>query len=203
MLVTFIIFLIGMMGVARGAPQIAKLINGLVFGVQFVFNGGLGALSAEDKGAAIDAVSARMGPTPTIADPAGTGVGWLFVVLFVTLVAYGIGSLKFLRGKRSFIGLLFGVVIGYIFTAFVLRIVAPTASVQLPLPEVLFGPTYAAPATLAAPTGISWLDAFLQWIVTTLNTWAAAGVLGFVFAILIIVFVLYATRLGHRGERRG
>jgi len=75
--------------------------------------------------------------------------------------------------------------------------------VQLPLPAVLFGSAYATPATQIAPTGISWLDAFLNWIVTTLNTWAAAGVLGFVFAILIIVFVLYATRLSNHGAKRG
>lgn len=207
MLFTTLVLLLGLTALTRGVRMIATLVNGLNFAVRFVLAGGLQALSASDRSAALDAAITRVGsvtPLITVNDAGtATGPGMMIMLVLVILVAFLLGALKILRPRRSILGLFLGLLNGYILTAFLLRVLLPDAPLQLGLPGWLFGASFAVPSPIIAATGPSFFDVLWARILNTLNTLAEQGTLGLVVAVLIALFVLLATRLGNRSEKRG
>ncbi len=207
MLFTAAFLLLGLLALSRAAGLIATLINGLNFAVRFVFAGGLQALAADDRTAALEAAFERVGSVTPLVSVSDTGLasgpGMILVLVILIAAAFLLGMLKFLRSRQSALGLFLGLGIGYVLTAFVIRVLLPDAPLQLALPAALFGASFATPASAAVPAEASFLSLLWARILAGLNAMADQGTLALLFAVIIALFVLLATRLGNRSERRG
>ncbi|OQA39045.1 MAG: hypothetical protein BWY52_03170 [Chloroflexi bacterium ADurb.Bin325] len=207
MLSTAGLLLLGLLALSRAAGQVATLVNGMVFGVRFVFAGGLQALAAEDRNAALDAAFERVGSVARIinVNDAGlpSGPGMFLVLALLVAAAFLLGTLKILHSRQSILGLFLGLGIGYVLTAFLIRVLLPDATLQLALPAALFGAGFAVPATAALPAGPSFISQLWARALNGLNAMADQGSLALLFAAIIALFVLLATRLGNRSEKRG
>lgn len=206
-LFTSALLLIGLLALSRAAGMIATLVNGLNFAVRFVFAGGLQALAAEDRTAALEAAFERVGSVTQLIRVSDTGLasgpGMILVLLLLIAAALLLGMLKVLRSRPSVLGLFLGLGIGYVLTAFLIRVLLPDTPLQLALPAALFGASFAAPATAVLSAGPSIINQLSARILTGLNAMADQGWLALLFAVIIALFVLLATRLGNRSERRG
>lgn len=207
MLFTAGFLLLGLLALSRAAGMIATLVNGMNFAVRFVFAGGLQALAADDRTAALEAAFARVGSVTPLIRVSDTGLasgpGMILVLILLVAAAFLLGMLKILRSRQSVLGLFLGLGIGYVLTAFLIRVLLPDAPLQLALPAALFGAGFAAPATAVLPTGPSFINLLWTRILNGLNAMADQGTLALLFAAIIALFVLLATRLGNRSERRG
>lgn len=202
-LFTAAVIWLGLIVVSRAGDVVARTINGLHTGARFVLAGGLGALgSAGDRGAAVQAVFAKLGEVKPLIEPNGTGPGMLLVFLLLVLVGFLSGMLKLFRGRPSFLGLGLGLANGYVLSAFLIRTLLPESGIRLPLPAWLFGGT-AQGAALPAVAGPSLGGTLTAKIVAALNSLADSGQIALVIAVAIAVFVLLATRLGSRSVKKG
>ncbi len=183
-LVTGVFIWLGLILINQLGPIIARTVNGLSFAVNFVLAGGLGALGGNgDRSAALEAVFERMPDTKPLLNPDGSGMGMLLVFALFVGIAFLLGTLKILRGKATIWGLLVGLTNGFAVGMFVL--------------SRLSGPTAEAPAAAAAPEPEAG-GTLLERLPDILNQLVEGGQIGIVIAVLIILFVLLATRLGHR-----
>ncbi len=207
MLFTAGFLLLGLLALSRAAGLIATLVNGMNFAVRFVFAGGLQALAADDRTAALDAAFERVGSVTPLIRVSDTGLasgpGMILVLILLVAAAFLLGMLKILRSRQSVLGLFLGLGIGYVLTAFLIRVLLPDTPLQLALPAALFGASFAVPATAVLPAGPSIINQLSARILSGLNAMADQGTLALLFAAIIALFVLLATRLGNRSERRG
>lgn len=198
-LFTAIVIWLGLVLITQANEKIGTAINGLAFGVVFILSGGLGALGGGgDRAAALSEVIKNMPPVPVLVNPDGTGIGLIAVFLLLALAGFLLGMLKIFRSKASLWGLLIGLANGYVLSAFLLPRLLPDVGLRLPLLGGLTGTTGNAPA--AAPSGPSLSGAMIKRLVEALNALVNGGQIAIVIALLIVIFVLLATRLGNRKQ---
>lgn len=202
-LFTTVLIWLGLVVVGRAGGMVARTINGLNYAVHFALAGGLGALGGGgDRGAALEAVFAKLGDVKPLINSDGTGPGMLLIFLMLVLVGFLLGMLKLFKSRPSLLGLALGLANGYVLSAFLIQSMLSESGFGLPLPTWLFGGT-AQPAAAPAPTGPSLGSTLAAKIVATLNSLVDSGQIALVIAIAIVIFVLLATRLGNRSAKKG
>jgi hypothetical protein len=200
-IITAVLFCGGLVIGARSGDQVVKLVNGLVIGIRLMLSGGLQAMGSGNAEALRQAIAKAGGVKPLI--PADQPGAALVLVLFVVLgLSLLLGAFKALKGAASLLGLIFGLINGYIIVAAFLLALAPELAV-LPLPFDLGGAATAAVSITAAPApapaGLevtSRIAGFVQGI-------AGSPGVAIVVAVSIAVFVFYTTRFGNRGGKKG
>lgn len=199
-LFTALVIWVGLVLITQFGSKIATTINGLVFAVVFVLSGGLAALGGGgDRAAALDEVLKKMPDPPKLVNPDGTGIGIIAVFVLLAVAGFLLGMLKIFKSKSSVWGLLIGLVNGYVLSAYLLPRILPEAGLRLPLPGRLAWPGAAtAGSGIAAPSGPSLFGALIASISRTLSRLVEGGQIALLIAILIVLFVLLATRLGNR-----
>jgi hypothetical protein len=203
-LLTTVVILIGLILIARAGPAIARLINGVDFGVRFVLAGGLAALGAPgDRAAAIAHVIESMGTIQPLVAPTNPGPALVLVLLVLVLLSLLIGRHPRLplRGPSSLGGLLLGLLNGYLLGAYLLVSLFPVDAAFLPLPLGLGPrpsvPVAATPLPTVPASGGSLFNQLINAVQgTSENTLAA------IMMVLIAVFVLALAFFGG-GRRTG
>lgn len=199
-LVTALVIWLGLVLITQASRPVARIVNGLNFGVRFILAGGLSALGGDgDRGAALDKVMQNMPKVTPLINPDGTGSGILILFLLLVILAFLLGMLKLFKSKASVWGLVIGLANGYVLSAFLLPRLLPDAALRLPLPAGLAGAgSTAASGSGVGPAGPSLSAALAARLVAGLNTLVEGGQIALVIAVLIALFVLLATRLGNR-----
>ena len=199
-LFTAVVLLVGLLLIARAGGTVAKLINGLYFGVRFVLAGGVQALGAGgDRAAAITEVIQNMGPVSGLVDPNSPGPALVLVLIILVLITLWLGRVQRfrLRGPASLGGLLVGLFNGYLLGAFLLVSLMAEQAAFLPLPFGLNAQAQqAAPA--AATTGGPSL--FSQLLTDIQN--ASENTLALIIMAAIGIFIIVAAYLSTRGTGR-
>jgi hypothetical protein len=202
-----LMILFGMLLIERAGGGIAKLINGLYFGIRFVLSGGVQALGSGGSAAISQAIQ-QMGPVKPLLDPNSPGPELLVVLLIVILLSWWLGRVKRLplRGSSSGWGILWGLLNGYILGAYLLWSLAPSLADSLPVPFKLG--TQTVPATGAPAAGVSAaqgtsLTHQLIAQVQTANEGTLAAIVMILIAVFVIVTAFVSTRGGGRSRRNG
>lgn len=183
--------------------KVSRLVNGINYGVHFTLAGGLQALGGSgDKSEAIKQVIQSMGEVQPLikGDGAGTGMALMFGILAILILL--LGGIKWFRGQSSGLGLVLGLVSGYLVSAYVLGILMPEASVQLPLPSWLSSGKNVANAAQAAAVASSesnLVNQLTHLVTQTLNE----RTLAWIVVIIIVLFVFLATRFSNQGTKKG
>jgi hypothetical protein len=129
------VILFGLLLVSRAGGSLATLINGIWVGILFILNGGLVALTAPDRAAAMDAVFAKI-DSPKLIDPNSPGAALLLILALLVLIAILLGRSRIfiLVGQSSGWGFVIGLVNGYLLGAYLLDSIFPQNAYLLPLP---------------------------------------------------------------------
>lgn len=187
----------------RMGGKASSLINGLNFGIRFVLAGGLQALGGgSNTTESVDDVIRRMGTVPPIVSSNSSAVSLIIILLLATAVAFVIGGWGRFRGKPSGWGLAWGLLSGYMVSAYLLGPLAAENGIALPLPlgvSGIGGPAAAAPS-VAPTSGTGLVDRFMQLVTANAidsTTLALAIVIG------IAAFVIFATRFTNRSTKKG
>lgn len=197
------LILAGLMVMSRGSEQVAKIINGLNFGLRFVLGGGLQALGGSgDKTEAIKKVISQLGDIRPLVSSDQPGVGLLLILALLVGLSLLLSLFKILKGAASLLGLALGLFSGYLIAAYALAALMPEVAL-LPLPihlpslaQVVEAASAAAPAI---PSG-SGLSAKVGQLLTGLGDDPRLPI---IIAVAIALFVILATRLGNRGGKGG
>jgi hypothetical protein len=204
-----IAILLGLLLIARAGGTIAKLVNGIYFGIQFVLAGGLQALGSGGT-AGLSQVLQNMGTPQRLIDPNAPGPTVALVILLVAvLLAWLLGRASRLpfRGARSGWGILWGLVNGYLLGAYLLWAALPSFADSLPVPfglaqENAANATTATGVPAAGAAGAS-VGAQLLNLVQTANEHTLAVVIMILIATFVIVAAYVSTRGGGRSRRNG
>ena len=176
---------------------IVKYINAFAKGFQFLLSGGLNALAG--SGSADEAIASLQDTPPLVSDVNKyLMLGLIFVS--VVLIAVLISGAKWFIPKRSLLGMIIGLVAGYLVAAMIVLAIAPEYAALVPLPFGFGPPVPTAPVTIEpGASGPSLWDRILVF----LNSLVDRGLITAFLGIVIAVFLLFAARSLNRGARKG
>ncbi len=186
----------GLAVIALAGGRIINLINGIW---RVVMAGGLQTLSS---GGDLAALRARMAGVPPLSPANAAGAALLLLLTVIILFAVLLGRHRRFRRPPSGLGLIVGLVSGYLVGAYLLDLLLPSLVTVLPLPfglanEIAGGRPAPAPGTL--PVGD--LGAQLLRAVTSASQ-ASLNAAAMVLVVSIILLALLANA-GTRGGARG
>ena len=189
---TTAVLTLGLVLLARAGGSVARLANGLYFGVHFVLAGGVQAMSGSgDRTAAVDRVVRSMGPVQPLLPQDAPGVElFILLVLLVALSLWLARRPRFhLTGSASGWGLVWGLISGYLIGAVLVTSLWPAQTGALALPFALSG----SKTTAAVAQPDTW-NQLWRGIQTT-----SESTLGLVVMLMIAVFLIVAALAGTRG----
>lgn len=191
--VVLVAAVLGLLVIGPLGATVIRYINAFGKGFRFLASGGMAALTG--SGSADTAIAALQN-TPALVQTNDSPVvlGLLYVVL--VLIGLLVSRLPWFKGKDSVWGLVLGLVAGYLVGGIVVRALWPQYVAFLPLP-VLAEPA----APIPAPVSGGPASGFVTQLVTGLSALAGSSLLPVIIAIVIVVFILVATRSGNRGAK--
>jgi hypothetical protein len=195
-LVTLIITGLGMLVLSLQSGRVVSLINGIGVGVRFALAGGLTAMGGGDNSDAMTKAlaAARAAPKLIPADrPEIVALALLGILVFVALL---LGLLKWFRRPASVLGLILGLLNGYLLSAYVLGSLFPQFAI---LPSPLL-PKAAAQAVAARPATPA--SAGLEPL-ALLSGLVGSKELPLIATLALGLLILIATRSGARGGKKG
>jgi hypothetical protein len=197
-----LVILLGLLLLARAGGTVARLINGIYFGMLFVLNGGLQALSAADRSAAVSAVFQKIG-SATLINANSPGPELILILLILIVIALWLGRRPrfWLYGPTSIWGFFFGLLNGYLLGAYLLVSVFPAEAGFLPLPFGLGGSPAAAVGPGAATNG-DLVNRFITGVLSAPEQTLAVLVM-VIIALFVILGLLVGSRRGSRSSRNG
>jgi hypothetical protein len=196
MLFTSIVTGGALLAFARAGPAIVKYINTMYMATK-IGPGAIQALASGDA-KALDKLFASLKAAKPLIPTDNTGFGLSVVLLILIGLSLWASRIKYLRGAPSVMGLLFGVINGYLASAYLLN--AVSAGSAWPLPFGLSRPT--APPAAAAPVaaqGGDLVDRLLRLVTQTMSDQTLAVVI----ILAIALFVFLATRFSNKPAKKG
>lgn len=184
---------IGLLIIGPYGEKVVSYINAFGKGFRFLSSGGMAALSG--SGSADNAIQALQG-APAVVQPTDAPI--VLGLLYVVLVFFGllISGIPWFSGKKSVGGLLLGLLAGYLVGGVVARALWPQYTAFLPLPIL---EETVAPATVAVAPGAG--AGIGTQVVNGLSALANSGLVPFIIAIAIVLFIIAATRTSNRGAK--
>ncbi len=203
-LLTVGLILAGLVVMSRASDKIGTIVNGLYFGLRFVFSGGVQALGGGDKAEAIKGIMDKIGDAKLVSQ-GQPGASLLLVLALLVILILLLSAFKVLKGAASLLGLALGLFGGYLVAAYALATFKPELAAFLPLPIsipnlIQAAQIQAAQASLPAIPSDGGLSAKIGELLTDLSNNTGLPI---IIAIAIALFVLLATRLGNRGVKKG
>jgi len=179
--------------------KLIKLVNGINYGLHFTLSGGLQALGGSgDKAEAIKRVTQSMGKVQPLIKESEAGIGLALIFSILVIIVILLGGIKWFKSQPSGLGLMLGLVSGYLVSAHLLGILLPEAGLQLPLPSWLGGNATRA-STVALVSESNLIDQLTHLVTQTLNE----RTLAWIVVIIIVLFVFLATRFSNQGTKKG
>ena len=198
MLFTSIVTGGALLAFARAGPAIVKYINTMYMATK-IGPGAIQALASGDA-KALDKLFASLKAAKPLIPTDNTGFGLSVVLLILIGLSLWASRIKYLRGAPSVMGLLFGVINGYLASAYLLN--AVSAGSAWPLPFGLSRPTAppaAAAAAACAAQGCDLVDRLLRLVTQTMSDQTLAVVI----ILAIALFVFLATRFSNKPAKKG
>ena len=188
-LYALLLLLVAFILVEKKPGTIASTINGLYLGVMLTLKGGLAAIASGD----LDSAAALLESTTRPVTDQNRQM--VMVMVIVLVMAMGLVLSLILKSKASPLGLLFGLLYGYMLSATVLPLMFPGAAPDLPIPflrAATDSPTAACDTgcggvTTAAPS-------LFTRVFTTLGEPQSIRLLAILLGVLIVLILLYSVR---------
>ena len=181
--IALLILLLAFIAITVAPDQIVLLFNGLYVGVMLTLKGGLGAIASGD----LEAVKETMSSI----DKPFTDETEQFALLLVILGAVGVGLLLYViikKKKPGVVGLILGLVYGYVLTAAVVPLVTDIPGSSLPVPII-------QPGERSAQTAQQAQSSFDQ-LLTTLSSPENIRILSLLIGAFIVLLLLITVRKG-------
>ncbi|MBM4459592.1 MAG: hypothetical protein FJ011_17835 [Chloroflexi bacterium] len=195
MLFTSVITGGALLAFARAGPTIVKYINTMYMGTK-IGPGAIQALASGDA-KALDKLFASLKAAKPLIPTDNAGFGLSVVLLILIGLSLWASRIKYLRGAPSVMGLLFGVINGYLASAHLLN--AMSAGSAWPLPFGLSKPAAPAAAAAGAAPGGDLVDRLLRLVTQTMSDQTLAVVI----ILAIALFVFLATRFSNKPAKKG
>ncbi len=188
-----------LMLIARAGGTIAQLINGLYYGIQFVMAGGLQAMSSSgDRAAAMARVTQQISPVKTLMSGNTAGSEFVVILGILLILTVMLSLTEPIRGPQSKLGLVIGLISGYLVGGYILNVLVPGLNFPLPygLTPRLAAAQGVAPVPSVPATNQS-LGAQLLQLLQSINETTLQLLIMFVIA----TFIISAIRLSMRGSK--
>ena len=199
-LLTTALVLVGLLALANAFGAVAKIVNGLNYGVRFALAGGVQALGGSgDKVAAIKGVTDGMGSVKPLMTETQPGLGVALVLGALLVLALLVGLTKSFRERSSITGLALGLLNGYMITTNLLAAVWPKTAFMPTFFEIGAKGASSSSSTAAFAGGDN-VD-FAQQIADIAADLAGSSILPIAIILLIALVVIMATRQGKSGSK--
>jgi hypothetical protein len=187
----------GLLLIARTGTVITRLANGAYAGARMLASGGAQTLgSSGNQPAALARVTQEASQQRALVSVEAGGPEFLIILGILLAISILIGLSDRVRGPHSLLGLVLGLINGYLVGAFVLDVLFP--QLALALPFGLASPTsQSGIAALSMPAARGDVTGQLLLLAQTANERTMAWVI----MLAIAVFIIAAIRLGNRGAK--
>ena len=196
-----LVILFGLLLISRAGGSLATLINGIYVGFLFVLNGGLQALTAPDRAAAVTEVFKKI-DSPKLIDPNSPGAALLLILAVLVLIAILLGRSRIfvLRGQTSAWGFVIGLLNGYLIGAYLLASIFPQNAALLPLPFGINQQLQQGPVPCCLPPNGNAIWQIVNNIISASQSQLAIAVMILIAAFILIAFFAGNRRAGRSGR---